>query len=281
MLAIDPETFASAAFWDPTYSSDSLETIVERLAETRDDGSIPAVIVDAVAEGPTEAAIIEQKEFPVTLEPIAQVTAFPGMNRVEPTVIVDSAALDAIGVRPDQFELWVRGDNDDALAALDATGVRYAITRGADEIADRAAFLTVSWTFGFMQAMGWAAGVLVVAGVAVYLDARRRARVLGYSFVRRMGLTRTQHRRALFIEIAASVVVGCWLGLATSLVGASLALDLVDPVPSYAPPTLWRVVVPTVVGLAIAAVVLTAVAAVLAQRRTDRDNPLEVLRGGL
>ena len=176
ILAIDPATFASAAFWDPTYSDDSLETIVGRLAEPRRDGRIPAVIVDAPADGPVPAAIVEQREVPVTFEPVAQVTAFPGMNRVEPTVIVDAAALDALGVRIDQLELWVRGDTDEALAALDATGVRYAITRDANEIADRASFLTVSWTFGFMQAMGWAAGVLVIAGVAVYLDARRRAR---------------------------------------------------------------------------------------------------------
>ena len=55
-------------------------------------------------------------------------------------------------------------------------------------VVDQAAFLTVSWTFGFMQSLGVAAGVLVVGGIAVYLDARRRDRVLGYAFARRMGL---------------------------------------------------------------------------------------------
>ena len=48
-------------------------------------------------------------------------------------------------------------------------------------IADRAAFLTVSWTFGFLQSLGLSAGLLVVGGLAVYLDARRRQRLLGYT----------------------------------------------------------------------------------------------------
>jgi putative ABC transport system permease protein len=289
LLEIDPATFASAAFWDPTYSATSLGDIVSRLAEPSDDGRIPAVIVDSPVDVSIEqlrgagvpGAVVEQADHPFTLEPIADVSAFPGMNRVEPTVIVAAGSLDGIGVRSDAQELWIRGDPDVAVAALEDSGVRFALIRDPDAIADRATFLTASWTFGFMEAMGWAAVVLVIAGIAVYLDARRRARVLGYSFVRRMGLTRAQHRRALFIEIAASVVVGCWVGLVTSLVGAWLALQLVDPVPSYAPPTLWRVAWPTIAGLAIAAVLTAASAAVVAQRRTDRDNPLEVLRGGL
>ncbi len=281
LLAIDPATFESAAFWDPSYSSTSLDEIVRLLSEPRRDGRIPAVVAEGAVTGPTQAAIIEQTTREFTLQPVAQVTAFPGMSRVEPVIFVDAAALEVLGVRPDQLELWVRGDTEVALAQLDADGVRYAVTRDVDEIADRAAFLTVSWTFGFMEAIGWAAGVLVIAGVAVYLDARRRARVLGYSFARRMGLTRAQHRRALFLEISASVVVGCWLGLVASLAGAWLALQLVDPVPSYAPPTLWRVAVPTIAGLAVAAVIVAAIAAFVAQRRTDRDNPVEVLRGGL
>jgi putative ABC transport system permease protein len=281
LLAIDPATFESAAFWDDSFSSTSLDEIVRLLSEPRADGRIPAVVADAAVTGPTRAAIIEQTNREFTLEPIAQVTAFPGMSRVEPVIFVDAAALEVLDVRVDQLELWVRGDTEVALAELDAEGARYAITRGVDEIADRAAFLTVSWTFGFMEAIGWAAGVLVIAGVGVYLDARRRARVLGYSFARRMGLARAQHRRALFVEISASVIVGCWLGLVASLVGAWFALQLVDPVPSFAPPTLWRVAVPTIAGLAIAAVLLTVVAAFVAQRRTDRDNPVEVLRGGV
>jgi hypothetical protein len=72
--------------------------------------------------------------------------------------------------------------------------------------------------------------------------------VLGYAFARRMGLTPATHRRALLAELAATVVVGCGLGLAL---------------------------------LAGLAVVITALGAVLGQGRADRDDPMEVLRAGV
>jgi hypothetical protein len=32
LLAIDTETFASAAFWDPAFSSEPLETLLDRIS---------------------------------------------------------------------------------------------------------------------------------------------------------------------------------------------------------------------------------------------------------
>jgi predicted lysophospholipase L1 biosynthesis ABC-type transport system permease subunit len=104
--------------------------------------------------------------------------------------------------------------------------------------------------------------------------------VLGYAFARRMGLTRNQHRRALWVELTASVVVGCWLGLAIALAGAWLAHRRIDPVPAFAPDPLFRPALAVVVALATGAVAVAGVAAALAQRRTDRDDPVEVLRAG-
>ncbi|MGH9193075.1 MAG: hypothetical protein ACRDZ0_11475, partial [Acidimicrobiales bacterium] len=134
---------------------------------------------------------------------------------------------------------------------------------------------------GFMQSLGIAAGVLVLGGIAVYLDARRRGRLLGYAFARRMGLSPRVHRRALLLELSASVVVGCWLGLGIGLGGARLAYRRIDPVPGFQPDPLLRPAVVVVVGLATSALVVAGLAAVLAQRRTDRDDPVEVLRAGI
>ncbi|MGH9190964.1 MAG: hypothetical protein ACRDZ0_00620 [Acidimicrobiales bacterium] len=163
---------------------------------------------------------------------------------------------------------------------MDAAGVVYTEDRRLADVVDRASFLTVSWTFGFMQSLGIAVGVLVLGGLAVYLDARRRGRLLGYAFARRMGLTRRQHRRALLVELTASVAVGCWLGLAIALAGAWLAHERIDPVPGFRPDPLLRPALAVVVALAATALIVAGLAAALAQRRTDRDDPLEVLRAG-
>jgi predicted lysophospholipase L1 biosynthesis ABC-type transport system permease subunit len=139
----------------------------------------------------------------------------------------------------------------------------------------------VSWTFGFMQSLGIAAGVLVVGGLAFTLDARRRGRVLGYAFARRMGLTAATHRRALLAELAATVVVGCCIGLGTAVVGTRLVYGRIDPVPDFQPDPLLRPALLVMSLLAAVAVIVTGLGAVLGQRRTDRDDPVEVLRAGV
>jgi hypothetical protein len=59
-----------------------------------------------------------------------------------------------------------------------------------------------------------------------------------------------------------------------------LAHGRIDPVPGFRPEPLLRVAGPLIVVLAVGALVVTVVAAVLAQRRVDRDDPVEVLRAG-
>lgn len=281
VMAIDPATFGDVAFWDASFAEPPLATILERMAvPPADGGAIPAVIVGLDVDGPVDAVIRTTGTTEVSFAPVARASAFPGMNRPQPTVFVAASALDALDLHGDVTEVWIRGDRDRALSDLEAAGATFREDRRVDDIADRTSFLTVSWTFGYMRSLGWAAGILVLAGVAIYLDARRRDRVLGYAFARRMGLTRGQHRRALLLELCAGIVAGCWIGLAVAVVGAWLAYDRIDPVPGYRPAPLLRPAFAVVAALAAASVVVAVVAAALAQRRVDRDDPLEVLRAG-
>jgi putative ABC transport system permease protein len=211
---------------------------------------------------------------------VGDVAAMPGMRRQEPTVYVSSAVVDRLPGEGFSTEVWMPGDRDELLAALDRSGTRYQEVRTLAGIADRASFHTVSWTFGFLTSIGVAASLLVLGGLAVHLDAQRRQRVLGYAFMRRMGLRRAQHRRAVLVELAASVVVGALLGLVMAGVAAGLAHERIDPVGRYAPEPLLRHATPTIIAVAIATALLAAVAATVGQRRMDRDDPLEVLRAG-
>jgi putative ABC transport system permease protein len=280
VLGIDPDTFERAAFWDASFAGAPLGDLLDRMAAPTTSGSVPAVLVGADVPATTDAGIISGGTTRFTVERVADVQAFPGMKRGLPTMFVAASALDELGVRTLTREAWIRGDRDDTLAALERAGVVFTEDRTFADVVDQASFLTVSWTFGFMQSLGIAAGVLVLGGIAVHLDARRRGRLLGYAFARRMGLSAGQHRRALLVELAASVVVGWWLGLGLALLGAWLAYERIDPVPGFRPAPLLRPAGAVIVALAAAALIVAAVAAVLAQRRTDRDDPVEVLRAG-
>jgi hypothetical protein len=99
--------------------------------------------------------------------------------------------------------------------------------------------------------------------------------------MRRMGLSAREHRRALGVELGASVVVGAWLGLGIAVAGAALAHHRIDPVPLLLPGPLLRLPLVAIVGLAALTALLTVIAVVRAQARIDRDDPLEVLRAGV
>jgi putative ABC transport system permease protein len=280
VVGLDPATFAQAAFWDPSSSDEALPEILRRLARPPGGGPVPAVVVGARLGGPVEVGVVEGHTTRFEVQSVAQVSAFPGMKRPEATIYVAQAALDDLGVVHGSTELWIAGDHPETLAALRQAGTAFVEDRRADDVADGAAFQTVSWTFGFMRSLGVAAGLLVVAGLAVYLDARRRERVLAYAFARRMGLTRRQHRAALAVELIARVVVGCCLGLGIANIAAWLAHGRLDPVPGFRPGPVLRLATTLDLALVGAVVGLAALAAVLAQRRIDGDDPVEVLRAG-
>lgn len=280
VVAIDPATFEHAAFWDDTFSDQSLTSILDRLAVAPVDGPTPAVVMGAGVDGTATLVIDDPGATNLTIEPIAGVRAFPGTKRGKPTVFVAASALDGRDLLTRRTEAWISGDRDEVRAALDPAGTGFVEARRLSDVADTSSFLTVSWTFGFMLSLGISAGLLVLGGVAVYLDARRRDRLLGYAFMQRMGLTAAQHRRALAVELAASVLVGCWFGLGSSLAAAWLAYPRVDPVPTFLPDPLLRPALPLILGLAGLSVVVVGVAALLGQRGMDRDDPVEVLRAG-
>ena len=280
VFAIDPTTFAQAAFWQPGLAPVPLAEILERLAAPPTADGIPAVVVGLDVPASVEAGIVTAGTTKFHIAEVAELQAFPGMRRPSPAVFVAASALDDLGLSTRFRETWIRGERDEILSKLDAANTSYAETATTTQVVDGVSFLTVSQTFGFMRSLGVAAALLVVAGVAVYFDARRRGRVLAYAFARRMGLTRRQHRRALLAEVLAGLGVGCWLGLAVALVGAGIALDRIDPLPLLQPDPLLRPATWLMVGLGLAALVVASVAAAIAQRTTDRDDPVEVLRAG-
>jgi putative ABC transport system permease protein len=278
VLAIDPKTFEHAAFWDDTFADQSLGRLLDRLRPT--SGVVPAIMVGIDADGPTALSVGQGAGIDLRVENIAHVRAFPGMRGSRPTIYLAASVLAGDRVLGGEAEAWITGDHDQALDVLQRAGIPAKETRRVTDVVDGSSFVTVSWTFGFMRSLGVAAGLLAVGGVVVHLDARRRERVLGHAFLRRMGLRARQHRWALLVELVASVLVGCWIGVAAALAAAGLAHGRMDPVPAFAPEPLFRISIPAVLASVVGALLVVVLAAVVAQHRAEADDPVEVLRAG-
>ena len=126
MKAIDPDTFGRVAFWDPSFSAVPFDEILARLATPSADGHVPAVLVGAEVDvaGATDAGFVNGRDIDMTVDVIDGVDAFPGMSRTGPVLFVAAPVLaavdglDAVDVRPDFREVWMRGDHGEALDQL-------------------------------------------------------------------------------------------------------------------------------------------------------------------
>jgi putative ABC transport system permease protein len=282
LLGVDPRTFADAAFWDGSFASASLSNLLDGLS-TRPRGRIPAVAVRIGLGAQAEIGIASYR-LPIELVGTAQ--GFPGMVGMRPLIVVPSDLLrqslerqgTSIGAVLGTEELWARGGAGNVLAGLRRAGLPAESIQVAERVAATPAFLALSWTFGFLEALGVLAGSIVLAGLLLYLQARQRDREVSYALARRMGLDRRAHRQAVAIEIAVmlltSFVVATVLGIGASW----LVHGRLDLLPSLPPAPLLRIPASLfLVALGVVAL-LGVVGAWEVQRHADRANVGELMR---
>jgi len=146
------------------------------------------------------------------------------------------------------------------------------------DVEGNADFRPISWTFGFLQALGVMAGLIALGGVLLHLEARQRSREMSYALARRMGLRRAAHELSVAIELGAILSASFAIGSGLAWVAARLVYGTLDPLPAVPPPPVFRT--PAVV-LAITGVAVVAAAwfgAWRVQRAADRANVAEVMR---
>jgi putative ABC transport system permease protein len=139
-------------------------------------------------------------------------------------------------------------------------------------------FLSLSWTFGFLQALGILTGLVALGGAVMYLEARQRSREVSYALSRRMGLARSAHRRSVVLELGSILVVSLVIGALLAWVAARLVYGQLDPIPSIPPPPLFRLPV-LLFGASLVVVLLTSwIGARRVQHAADRARVAEVMR---
>jgi putative ABC transport system permease protein len=215
---------------------------------------------------------------------VATARAFPGMTSADrPLLVVSSARLDAVAGQEgfgsgSRTELWAREDPEVAVTALRRAGVAPETVTTAADVMRTPAFLAVSWTFRLLEALGGLAGLVALAGLVLYAQARQRSRVVAYALTRRMGLSRAAHRRSVLWELGGLLLFALGLGAGLATMAALAVYRRLDPMPQL-PPDPGLALPGAVLGATLLGVLLAAGAgAFLVQRAADRANVAEVMR---
>ena len=277
VLGIDPKTFAAGAFYDRSFSGQSLSSLIRAVEHQPGGGSgeIPVVVVDG-------SAMPDQFSFkpgdPATgARVVARVRAFPGMSGERPMLVADESLLRARGVTGTE-ELWVKGETAEVVAELNrahigtSTVVRAKLNEAASSL------LPLATSLGYFKALGLLGGAVTLAGAVFYLASGERARRLAAVMARGMGLTRRTSRRALAIEMAALLVAGTVVGGVLSLGAARITFPHLDPAPTSPPPLIFRVDRADIVWTLITAMVAAALMAGASTWTSWRRPPAEVMR---
>jgi putative ABC transport system permease protein len=283
VLAIDDATFANGAFWDESLAGRPLEEILDTLSGGGDEGPLPAY----VANGTTAGGVLNTTSGDVEVDIVGELPAFPGVRGSRPLVIVDRQRfVDVVadedgGIRGSRYLMWTSDRTEaEVEAAMAQAGINYAFTVNADTTLDQLKFAAVVWTFDFLEIYAALAGLIAIGGVLLYVDTRQRQRNLSYALARRMGLRRSEHIQAGFIELASLTLLGALAGIFAARVAAGSLYTVLDAVPETPPGPRWVGAIDLSLIAVVIALGVAAVAAILAQRTADNADTSELLRHG-
>jgi putative ABC transport system permease protein len=282
LLAIDPETFARQAFWDPRFATSSLSSLLAALDRST-PGRLPVIVAGGGVPGGSTLSLFEA---PVPIQVVGRAGTFPGTRGKRPLLIVREPDLRAAANRAGvsltglsvRRELWSNTDPAPLLTELRSANVAAGRVVTATQVESAPSFLALSWTFQFLAALGLLAGLLSLVSLLLYLQARQRTEEVAYVLGRRMGLTRRAHRRSIAFELSgmllcALAIGGCLAGLAALLVYRRL-----DPLPALPPGPLLRLPLGLLAATAVALVTAAWGGSWLVQRQADRTNVGELMR---
>lgn len=280
MIGVDRSTFADAAFWDPTFADEDLDTLLARLDRAGD--SLPVILAGGGRVADT-AAVDLTNDVPV--EVVARVRAFPGLPAGSPLMVADAQAMDhaldagdSIGTTTPEGEIWIRGEPDRVEQAITEYGVASSSETSVREVLARPTLSSMSWTLQLFRALGVAAGGIVLLAILLYMQARQRSAIVSYALARRMGLTDAQQTFSNGLELAAILGLAVAGGSVIAIVVARLIYVHLDLLPEIPPPPLLRIPIEVVAILVLVGIVGAVVGGRLVQRGARRARVAEVLR---
>jgi putative ABC transport system permease protein len=281
MIAIDPKTYQSAAYWNDSFASLPLADLVGRLNRHTGSG-LPVITVGLGPAQHGEALEFASRRIPVSVEAGARL--WPGGAATQPLLVTTKAALSRAFAATHtslyfpQSVMYIKGPSAAILANLRRSPLRSATIITADAAVRQPTFLALGWTLGFLSALGVLIGSISLIGALLFGHARQKSREVSYSLARRMGLTRRQHRVALGLEFGGLLVPALAAACGLALLAAHLVYRDFDPMPALPPPSFFRVPIGVIEAAACGLVIVALGAAFLLQRLADRVDVAQLMR---
>ncbi|MGA7096595.1 MAG: hypothetical protein WB245_03400 [Acidimicrobiia bacterium] len=283
LLAVNEETFAKGAFWDESFADRPLEEILADLEGDAVGGPLPAF----VANGNLESGTFKSAAGDFEVVIVGHLDSFPGARTTRPLLVVDQKRfLEVVGdpqghLRGSRYLMWTKDRTEQEVeTAMAGAGLGYAFTVAATTTLDQLKFTAIVWTFDFLEIYSALGGLIAIGGILLYVDTRQRHRNLSYALARRMGLRRSEHLMAGFMEIAGLSVIGVGAGVLAAQIAARPLYRILDAVPETPPSPRWVGAADLIVLCFVVALLVGVLAAILSQRTADNANTSELLRHG-
>jgi putative ABC transport system permease protein len=275
LIGVDPGTFPGAAFWDSSFASSSLPSLLAKLGRAS-GGQLPVLVVGS--DLPDNGVLRFAQEQSITFRSVGRTSAFPGMKGGNLLMVARRDAL--LALDPHGIDqVWAKGPSATIVRTLLD---RHAIVAGSEAIADETQqlpqFVALRWTLGYLQALGVMTALIALGGIVLYLQSRQRAREVAYALARRMGLKRAEHRRSVVLELVAMLVLGVLIGAFLAWAAARLVYGKLDPMPILPPAPLFRSPLGLLGITAGVALIAAWIGAWRVQRTAEHADVTEVMR---
>ena len=238
VIGVDPSTFGRGAFWDSSYSSSSLPSLMTELAvSARRKGPVPVIVAGSpslsLAAGLSFTGY-GASSSPLRVQRIDTATEFPGQNGTTPVLVMTRADLSRLD--PDATsQIWAHGSESNVLASLGGARIRVPIVISSSSVLDQTSFAAIGWTFAYLESLGILIGAIAVGGLLLFVTSRNRSRALSYVLATRMGLLRRTHMLSLTLELGSLFAVGAVLGTALAWVAVEIVDAHLNPLPRPTP----------------------------------------------
>ncbi len=232
VIGVNPSSFENGAFWDSSYSGQSLGQLMQGLAAA----PVARTPIPVIAGGPAGFSLRPGVLLPYSTPAVARPGArrrdgldLPRTERERPDPDHDSGPSWRVSTRP----LSTRsGRRTRRPTSRQRSGARHRLHLGAvGHHRARARFSSRRCT-GRSRPWGpWAcwSGILAFAGLFLFLTARSRARALSYALGLKMGVSRRTHLASLGIEIGMLFGAALVIGMATAWLATTLVNGGTEP----------------------------------------------------